>query len=207
MANVFFVTQGQTYWFERRDGYIWAPNPLSPELREFWRKNPDAGSKSDRIFWSNVELVKTGDIIIHYAGKKNGGINAISRATTDYYPAPITEELFAIANMGIPGVGLWPPDGGRRVDCEYVELRNKMPIKNFKRDILELRLPKYRDYHVANSAFNRLGNVNQGYLYELERPLAYIFIKEAINLNLDLKDYAFITKIFSDLKSELSVKN
>ena len=120
---------------------------------------------------------------------------------------PITEELFAIANMGIPGVGLWPPDGGRRVDCEYVELRNKMPIKNFKRDILELRLPKYRDYHVANSAFNRLGNVNQGYLYELERPLAYIFIKEAINLNLDLKDYAFITKIFSDLKSELSVKN
>lgn len=133
----------------------------------------------------------------------NGGISAISQAITDCYPARITEDLFRIANMGIPGVGVWPPEGGRRVDCEYVELRNRMSIKKFKQDILELKDFKYRAYHVKNSAFNVKGGVNQGYLYELEKPLAYIFIDEAIKNNPYLKNYEFITKIFSDLKQEL----
>ena len=124
MPNVFFVTQGQTYSFERRDGYIWAPNPSSSELKEFFVKD-----MPDKVFWRNVELVKAKDVIIHYAGAKNGGISAISQATTDCYKSPITEELFMISNMGIPGVGVWPPEGGRRVDCSYVELQNKMQSK------------------------------------------------------------------------------
>ncbi len=198
MPNVFFVTQGQTYSFECRDGYIWAPNPSNAELKKFFVK-----SISDKVFWRNVELVKAGDVIIHYAGVLNGGISAISQATTNCYKSPITEELFMIANMGIPGVGVWPPEGGRRVDCNYVELQNKMQIKIFKNDILELKNSKYSQYHVGNSAFNVKGGVNQGYLYELEKPLAYIFIEEAIKNNSYLKNYEFISEIFSNLKSEL----
>lgn len=202
MPAVFFVTQGQTYWFERRDGYIWAPNPLSPELQKLL-KDFSIRAIGDKVFWRNVELVKTGDVIIHHAGKINGGISAISQAITDYYQAPITEELFAISRIGIPGVGVWPPEGGRRVDCRYVELVNKMPINFFKRDILELKNPKYSEYHVKNSAFNAKGNVNQGYLYELEKPLAYIFIEEAVKRNPALQKQEFIMEILSDLKNEL----
>ena len=187
MANVFFVTQGQTFDFECRDGYIWAPNPLSPELRIFLSKG-----KGDKVFWQNVELVKVDDVIIHHAGAINGGISAISRAITDCYSAPITDELFAISNMGIPGVGLWPPDGGRRVDCEYVELKKKMPIETFHDVIRRFKREKY-------SAFNRNCGVNQGYLYELEGPIAYSMIREAINLNPYLSGYEFITNILKTL--------
>ena len=177
MPNVFFVTQGQAYWFENRDGYIWAPKVL----------------RGDKIFWRNVELVKVGDVIIHHAGALNGGISAISQAMTDYYEAPIPQELQAVAKSGIPGVGFWEPEG-RRVDCEYVNLRNKMPIKYFKETIL-----KFKRGPGEHSAFNKNGKVNQGYLYELEKPIAYAMIKEALNRNPYLKERQFIVDILKIL--------
>lgn len=88
-------------------------------------------------------------------------------------------------------VGAWE-DEGRRVDCDYVFLRNKMPIKIFKETIL-----KFKDYKF--SAFNKNGGVNQGYLYELEEPIAYAMIKEAVNLNPYLKERQFIVDILKTL--------
>ncbi len=182
MPNVFFVTQGQAYWFEERDGYIWAPNPEGA-----------IPYHSDRIFWWNVEQVKSGDVIIHYAGKDKGDISAISRATTDYYDSPITTELKKVSEAGIPGVADWPHKG-RRVDCAYVSLRNKMPIKIFKNIILE-----YKRGKGGHSAFNKNGGVCQGYLYELEKPIAYAMIKEAVNENPYLQEHQFIIDILKTL--------
>lgn len=175
MPNVFFVTQGQAYEFESRDRYIWAPNPEGATPYH-----------ADRKFWSNVELVRAGDIIIHFAGKNNGGIRAISQAIKDYYDSPITPELKVVSDAGIHGVADWPHDG-RRVDCNYVFLRTSMPIKNFKETILN-----YKRGRGQHSAFNKNGGVNQGYLYELEGPIAYAMIKEAVRLNPYLKEHQFI---------------
>ena len=175
MPNVFFVTQGKTYWFECRDGYIWAPIPF----------------RGDRVFWRNVELVKVGDVIIHFAGTINGGISAISQATTDCFISPITQELREIAK-GTHGVGFDYPNG-RRVDCSYVPLQNKMPINTFS-DVIR-RFKRKR-----NSAFNINCGVNQGYLYELEHPIAYAMIKKAVELNPYLKTFKFIVNVLNDLE-------
>ncbi len=177
MSKVFFVTQGQAYWFENRDGYIWAPISLH----------------GDKFFWQNVELVKVGDVIIHYAGAINGGISAISQATTNCYEAPIPPELRSVTEAGLPGVGFWKPEG-RRVDCDYVNLRKKMPIKIFKESIL-----KFKRGPGEYSAFNKNGGVCQGYLYELEEPIAYSMIKEAVKLNPYLIGHEFITDILKTL--------
>ena len=177
MPNVFFVTQGQAYEFESRDRYIWAPITSK--------------ASANRFYWRNVELVKKDDVIIHHAGAVNGGISAISQATTDFYYDSIPKELRHVAEEKIGTVGAWE-DEGRRVDCDYVFLRNKMPIKIFKETIL-----KFKDYKF--SAFNRNGGVNQGYLYELEEPIAYAMIKEAVNLNPYLKERQFIVDILKTL--------
>ena len=181
MPAVFFVTQGQAYWFENRDGYIWAPNPQK-----------DVPYRKDPFFWRNVELVKAGDVMIHYAGALNGGISAVSQATTDCFDSPITEDLRAVAKAGLNGVAEWVPEG-RRVNCHYVNLQKKMTIKEFKSDILRFKRDKY-------SAFNKNGGVCQGYLYELEEPIARIFIEKAIKLNPYLKEYDFIVNILKILE-------
>ena len=178
MPAIFFVTQGQAYWFENRDGYIWAPNPSE--------------TVQDRFFWRNVESVKVGDVIIHYAGALNGGISAISQATTNCFDSPITEDLRAVAKAGLPGVADWVPTG-RRVNCRYVNLQNKMSIKEFKSDILRFKRDRY-------CAFNKNGGVCQGYLYELEEPIARKFIKRAIELNPYLKEHEFITDMLKFLE-------
>ena len=179
---IFFVTQGQAYDFEARDGYIWAPCPSS--------KN-----QVNRFFWENVALVKAGDIIIHYAGSIKGGISAISQALTDAYNSPITSDLIQITKKKIKGVADWGSDG-KRVDCNYITLKNKIPIKIFKNDILKFKSERY-------SAFNKNGGVCQGYLYELEKPLAARFTKKAVELNPYLSNYNFIMGTLKILKTEL----
>jgi hypothetical protein len=179
VPNVFFVTQGKTYWFEERDGYIWAPKVLC----------------GDRVYWRNVELVKAGDVIIHFAGSLNSGINAISQAKTNYYNSPITPELQEIAIRNEKsGVGFSYPNG-RRVDCSYVILSNKMPIEDFHEVII-----RFKRGAGKHSAFNKNGGVNQGYLYKLETPIARSMIKRAISLNPYLEKYEFITEILKILE-------
>lgn len=190
MPNVFFVTQGQTYWFERRDGYIWAPQH-SVNSKDVHSPYPP------KFFWENLKLIKTGDVIIHFAGSLNGGIRAISEAVTDCFESRITFELDQIAMAGIKGVGEWA-DKGWRVDCKYVDLENSLSIKLFRDDIL-----KYKRPWGNRSAFNKNGGVCQGYLYELEEKVAYKFIEKAIKLNPYLEENSFIMNFFESLKNRI----
>ena len=188
MPNVFFVTQGQTYWFERRDGYIWAPQH-SVNKKDIYNPYPP------KFFWKNLKLVKTGDIIIHYAGVSNGGIKAISQAISDCFEDKITVELDQIAKAGIKGVGEWADDGWR-VNCEYIDLQSSLYMTSFKGIIDNYKRPRY-------SAFNKNCEVCQGYLYELEEPIAYKFIEMAIIFNPYLKEHSFIVNLFESLKNSI----
>lgn len=189
MANLFFVTQGQAYNIESipHNGYIWAP-------RYSQRADNPEVPYPPKFYWENLTLVKKGDIIIHHAGSLNGGIADISIAETDCYTANIPPELKNISNANIPGVGTWI-DEGWRVDCDYVHLKNRMPIEKFKSVILKYR----RNYPGARSAFNKNGGVCQGYLYELEEMIGYHIIKSAVQLNPNIINLEFIVSTLKNI--------
>lgn len=103
-------------------------------------------------FWKRLTEPRPGDRLFHYS---KGYIMAISTVTTSWRDFTIGEGEE------------WSRDG-RRVDCNPVVLDEPIKLSDFKEDIIKYKKEKY-------SAFNKHGNVNQGYLYELEPELAEIF--------------------------------
>jgi putative restriction endonuclease len=86
-----WVSQNQTYRQEREGGYLWAPK----------------SGANGVVFhhWSNMQLVKPGDVIFSYANRLIGAIGVASSAA---YDAPQPEEF----------AENWHPDG-RRIDVVY----------------------------------------------------------------------------------------
>lgn len=82
------------------------------------------------------------------------------------------------------------PDGsggklGRRVDCHYVLLKSPVKTASYKTEIIELVGSKYEP-------FDKDGNDNPGYLYELSPQLAKVFIDGLLRSNPSLSNAAFI---------------
>ena len=118
--------------------------------------------------WNKLLEIRTGDIILHGC---DGYIAAISIARGQCYDYPQPEELRT--------EDLWDRDG-RRVDCDYILMKHPIKTSSFKEDIIRLSTTKY-------SPFDRDGNGNMGYLFELNRELAKIFISALAKQNQDLK--------------------
>ena len=74
---------------------------------------------------------------------------------------------------------------GRRVDCNYIRLRQPVETVVFRDAILRYRLVKY-------NPFDQNGGGNTGYLFELHRELAKAFLKGLIVKNPDLLSYDFV---------------
>ena len=109
--------------------------------------------------WGRLTELKPGDKVFHY---NKGFIRAISTVTSTWFdwdrPMKNRNEEWE--------------QNGRRVDCDPVFLDEPIKVSDYKEDIIKYRNEKY-------SAFNKNGEANQGYLYELEPELAAIFEKEA----------------------------
>lgn len=158
----FFVFQGNTFDKEFQGGYIWAP------------KANKAGNRPHH--WTRLLDIRKGDIIFHGC---DGYIKAISVTRDACYDCPQPVELTVEE--------LWEREG-RRVDCDYTELRIPIKTNVFADDIIRLCQAKY-------APFDKTGNGNMGYLFELNGELARIFTRASVEKNRYLARLDFINEL------------
>lgn len=156
----YLVFQGGTYSEEFSGQFIWAP------------KYTKGGGTCHH--WERLMEIREGDLIFHCA---DGYIQAISRAkgacTDSARPDKTTGDWT-----------MWEKDG-RRVDCEYHQL--KKPIKHgaYKDTIVQYCNVKY-------APFDKDGNGNMGYLFDLNKDLAVFFMNEIIKKNPEVIDLDYV---------------
>lgn len=135
---------------------------------------PQHSQSGGRVFhWDNMQQVKKGDIVLH--GCK-GYVVAVSIAVSDCYDCDRPEELTFEDSWN---------NEGRCADLKYTIFLNPIKTSDFKHDILKYCKAKY-------SPFDKDGNGNMGYLYELHRELARIFLRAAIRSNPYLSDLDYV---------------
>lgn len=161
----FFVFQGTTYDRESRGGYIWATITNKDGKRVF--------------HWDSLLDVRPGDIILHGV---DGYVQAVSTARGECYDCIQPTELSSEE--------LWDRDG-RRIDCDYITIRNAIKTSDFVDDIVRLCNAKY-------APFDRNGSGNMGYLFEINRDLARIFLRAGANFNPSLKEVEYIQEFLAE---------
>ena len=160
--------------------YVFQGGTFTIESRGGFIWAPLHSDNGNRVFhWDNMELVKAGDIILHGYDAK---VVAVSKAISDCYESLRPKERDFEES--------WPTEG-RRVDLQYIVFKNPVPTADYVHEILEYCKAKY-------SPFNRDGNGNLGYLYELNRELARVFLRAAVRSNPELNDVDYIQKLLSE---------
>ena len=129
--------------------------------------------------WDRLLDVHPGDIILH---GYNGYIQAVSVARAACYDCVQPNELRTEDSWDM---------GGRRIDSDYIMLQNPIKTADYIDDIIRLCNTKY-------APFNRNGTGNQGYLFELNREMAKIFLNAAAIANPYMKGNPTITCFLSD---------
>jgi len=123
--------------------------------------------------WDKLLDVRSGDIILHGC---DGYIKAISEARCECYECTQPEELYSEK--------MWEREG-RRIDCDYTTIECPIKTAMFREDIIRLCNVKY-------APFDKDGNGNMGYLYEINLELARIFIKGLIKGNKYLEKIEYV---------------
>lgn len=131
--------------------------------------------------WERLVEVQKGDIILHGC---DGYIKAISIAKGKCYECDQPAELATEDAWDLKG---------RKLECEYTILENPVKTALFKNDIIRLSTAKY-------SPFDKDGNGNMGYLFYINRELAHIFIREAVERNQDLLNRDYIHSFIEENK-------
>ena len=129
--------------------------------------------------WTRLLDVRPGDIIFH---GYNAHVQAISVARGECYECAQPAELRT--------EDLWE-QAGRRVDCEYIVLEQPIKTADYRDDILRLCNVKY-------APFDKDGNGNMGYLYELNRELAQIFLRGVVKANPSLAAVDYIADLLGE---------
>lgn len=124
--------------------------------------------------WDRLLDVHPGDIILH---GYNGYVQAVSIARTACYNCVQPKELRTEDSWDLEG---------RRIDSDYIMLQNPIKTSDYIADIIRLCNTKY-------SPFNKYGTGNQGYLFEINREMAKIFLDAAATANPHLKENATIS--------------
>ncbi len=124
--------------------------------------------------WDRLMDVREGDVIFHCS---NGYIMAISCAKSAYKDS-------ARPDLTTGDWTQWEKDG-RRIDCEYYPLKTPLKHGAFKNKIMEYCNVKY-------APFDKDGNGNMGYLFELNANLASFFLKEIAKVNAEVLDLDYL---------------
>ena len=130
-------------------------------------------------YWDRLQDVRPGDVIFHGC---DGSIRAISTAHKAC-PYPQPEEIRFSET--------WDNEG-LRVDCDYILIDKPVKTALLRNDILRLCSG------IKYAPFDRDGNGNLGYLYELNRELACIFLKEIIKENPLIGDLDYVREILAE---------
>ena len=126
--------------------------------------------------WDKLMDVRKGDMILHCV---DGYIRAISIAKDaccdEESPIELSQEQ------------LWAKNG-RMVECDYIEIEHPIKHSDYKNEILQYCNVKY-------APFDKDGNGNMGYLFDLDRELAKFFVEEMVTKNGYLLNYNFIQEV------------
>lgn len=126
--------------------------------------------------WDKMLDVREGDIILHCA---DGFVAALSVAKGSCFdcdsPDELTEEK------------LWAKNG-RMIHCDYVKIQKPIKHSDYKDAILQYCGAKY-------SPFDKDGNGNMGYLFDLNRELAKFFVEKSVINNSYLLDLECVQEI------------
>lgn len=133
--------------------------------------------------WDRLLDVRPGDIILH---GYDGYVQAVSTAIGACYDCNRPVELSSEE--------LWDKEG-RRIDCEYTTIKNAIKTSDFVDDIIRLCNVKY-------APFDRNGSGNMGYLFEIDRNLARIFLRASIGYNPHLGEIDYIDELIAEAKHD-----
>lgn len=126
--------------------------------------------------WDKMLDVREGDIILHCA---DGFVEAISVAKGPCFdcesPDELTEEK------------LWAKNG-RMIKCDYIKIQKPIRHSDYKDTILKYCGVKY-------SPFDKDGNGNMGYLFDLNRELAKFFVEKTVINNSYLLDLECVQEV------------
>ena len=129
--------------------------------------------------WDRLLDIRPGDIILH---GYNGYVQAVSVARATCYDCVQPKELRTEDSWDLEG---------RRVDSDYIMLRHPIKTTDHIDDIIRLCNTKY-------APFNKYGTGNQGYLFEINREMAKIFLSTAVTANPYLKGNQTIVNLLSE---------
>ena len=129
--------------------------------------------------WDRLMDVHPGDVVLH---GYNGYVQAVSVARAACYDCVQPKELRTEDS--------WDLDG-RRVDSDYIMLQHPIKTSDHIDDIIRLCNTKY-------APFNKYGTGNQGYLFEINREMAKIFLEACSAVNPYLKGNQTIVKLLSE---------
>lgn len=130
--------------------------------------------KHEPHHWARLKNVKKGDIILHCVVSCVVAISEAQGACYDF-------------NY---------PDGklGRKVDCEYHLLDEPLSTQKYNKEIFRC-CPNYK-----YQPFNKNGNGNEGYLFDICKEAATLFISDIVAHNPSLAKCAFIKDILPFMK-------
>ena len=153
--------------YSSKDPNIWRVNQgqtMSAEKNEgiLWAPIESKGGNT-QYHWETMTEVKPGDIILHYA---NGALRYVSQ---------VKEEAVKSEKPASMEADDWNREG-RLIKTEYYKLKPEVSLDQFNQEIVELDIEK--------GPINKLGGVNQGYLfYFTKEGLAIIENKSLYLLN------------------------
>lgn len=169
---------------KRMTFYVFQGDTFDRESRGGYIWAPITNKNGNKFHhWERLLDVHPGDIILHGC---DGFVQAVSTARAECYPCRQPEELRS--------ENLWDQEG-RRIDCDYVVIKKPIKTSLFVDDILRLCNKKY-------APFDKYGNGNLGYLYEIDRELARIFLRATVKYNDDMKNVAYIRELLDEEKNK-----
>ena len=165
---------------KRSTYFVFQGNTFERQCRGgyLWAPAPDTGNKQVSFGENLFPEVRAGDVIFHGC---NGLIAAISCAKDQCYDALQPEELLSEKIWG---------NEGRKIDCDYTLIKNPIKTSFFRNDIKKYSSGKY-------APFDKDGNGNTGYFYNLDRKLARIFIKELVKKNYELAELNYVQELLN----------
>ena len=165
---------------QRMTFFVFQGNTFDREYRGGYLWAPkENNSATPPHHWTRLLDVRKGDIILHGC---NGYVQAISVAKDSCYECPRPKEL--------EEEELWDLHG-RMVDCDYTYIEKPIKTSKYVSDIVRLSKVKY-------SPFDKYGSGNMGYLFEINRELARIFIEESVKNNPYLASIDYISDFISE---------
>lgn len=169
---------------KRMTFYVFQGNTYDRESRGGYIWAP-VSNKSGNTFhhWDRLLDIRPGDIILHGL---DGYVQAVSTARSECYECKQPDELRT--------EDLWDQEG-RRVDCDYIPIKRPIKTAAFVDDILHLCNVKY-------APFDKYGSGNMGYLYELNRELARIFLRASAKNNPYLEDVDYIEELLAETSDD-----